>query len=53
MKNLANSNATPLLHPVKVKREWKRPVLDILKVESAEVGRFTINDGVGHHKSGN
>jgi hypothetical protein len=34
------------------KREWKKPVLDILDLADAQGGHFTNPDGVHKHKSG-
>lgn len=33
------------------KREWKRPVLDILDLADAQGGHFVVHDGQAKHKS--
>lgn len=34
------------------RREWTRPVLDILALADAEHGRSHVSDGLNSHKSG-
>ena len=34
------------------RREWKKPVLDILALADAEAGRGTVHDAFNRHKSG-
>jgi hypothetical protein len=41
----------PASASVPQRREWKKPVLDILSLENAEHGRWTLFDGAGKHKS--
>jgi hypothetical protein len=34
------------------RREWKKPVLDILALANAQHGRSSTHDGFSKHKSG-
>jgi hypothetical protein len=34
------------------RREWKKPVLDILALADAQLGHGKIHDGATQHKSG-
>ena len=34
------------------KREWKKPVLDILALADAQLGHSHVHDGAHSHKSG-
>jgi hypothetical protein len=53
MTNAPNRNAQhPASAIVPQKREWKKPVLDILALADAEHGVSHINDATGKHKSG-
>lgn len=44
----AQHSASPTLPE---KREWKKPVLDILILADAQHGPWVIHDGPGKHKS--
>jgi hypothetical protein len=52
MKNPASTNAIQGLPPVNAKKDWTKPVLDILELESAQHGSTHIPDGVLKHRSG-
>lgn len=53
MTNAPNTNAQ---HPASAiaqqRREWKKPVLDILALADAEGGKGRVHDAFGAHKSG-
>jgi hypothetical protein len=52
MTNTPSMNAQhPASASVPEKREWKKPVLDILSLEDAQHGPWTLFDGVSKHKS--
>ncbi len=38
--------------PVETKKDWNKPVLDILQLEGAEAGISRNNDGKFSHRSG-
>lgn len=52
MKNLANSTAVQQVSAVKTKKEWQKPVLDILSLENAQHGTKGQADGSILHHSG-
>jgi hypothetical protein len=52
MKNSPSMNAQHPASAVAQKREWKKPMLDILALADAQGGHFTNHDGVSKHKSG-
>jgi hypothetical protein len=53
MTNTPSMNAQ---HPASAiapqRREWKKPVLDILSLADAEHGASHVHDGLNSHKSG-
>jgi hypothetical protein len=53
MKDAPSMNAQ---HPASAiatqKREWKKPMLDILALADAQGGQSHVHDGVNRHKSG-
>jgi hypothetical protein len=51
MKTFANANATQDLPPVKAKKDWEKPVLDILELQSAQHGTHGLADGSIRHRS--
>lgn len=52
MTNAPNMNAQhPASATIPQKREWKKPVLDILSLEDAQHGGVTLHDSFGRHKS--
>ena len=52
MTNTLNMNAqSPASASVPQRREWKKPVIDILSLEEAQHGTGTNHDFNGHHKS--
>ncbi len=51
MNTQVNKNANVEAAPVEVKKAWKKPVLDILELQSAQHGVFTIPDGLTKHHS--
>lgn len=52
MKNAPNMNAQHPASPIAPqKREWKKPMLDILALADAQHGHFSIHDSNGAHKS--
>jgi len=52
MTNAPTMNAQhPASATVPQKREWKKPVLDILALEDAEHGMSHVHDGLNSHKS--
>ena len=52
MTNTLKMNAQhPASASVPQRREWKKPVLDILSLEDAQAGPFHLFDGQGKHKS--
>lgn len=52
MTNPPSTNAQPASPNVPQRREWTKPVLDILALANAEQGLSFVNDHKGHHKSG-
>ncbi len=52
MKNPVSTKATQGWSPVAVKKDWRKPVLDILPLEQAQHGSSHIADGVLKHHSG-
>jgi hypothetical protein len=52
MTNTPSMNAQhPASTSVPQRREWKKPVLDILSLEDAQHGPYHLFDGQGKHKS--
>ena len=51
MKNPASANAVQSIPPV-TKKDWRKPVLDILELESAQHGASHVPDGLSRHRSG-
>jgi hypothetical protein len=51
MTNTPSMNAQQASATVPQRREWKKPVLDILSLEDAQGGPFHLFDGHGKHKS--
>jgi hypothetical protein len=53
---MTNAPSTNAQHPasaiVPQRREWKKPMLDILALADAEHGPYKVRDGIGLHKSG-
>ena len=41
----------PASASVPQRREWKKPVLDILSLEDAQHGGIVNTDGIGRHRS--
>ncbi len=53
MKDAPSTNAQhPASAIVAQKREWKKPMLDILALADAQGGQSHVHDGVNKHKSG-
>ena len=53
MTNAPSMNAqNPASAIVPQRREWKKPVLDILALTDAQHGHGTVHDGFHQHKSG-
>lgn len=53
MTNTPSMNAQhPASAIVPQRREWKKPVLDILALADAQLGHNHVHDGVHTHKSG-
>ena len=52
MKNPASTNALQGMPPVVAKKDWTKPMLDILELESAQHGTSHISDGNIRHHSG-
>jgi hypothetical protein len=53
MTNAPSMNAhNPASAIVPPKREWKKPVLDILALADAQGGHHTTHDGIDKHRSG-
>ncbi len=53
MTNTPSMNAQHLASAIAPqRREWKKPVLDILSLADAEHGVGHVPDGLGKHKSG-
>jgi hypothetical protein len=52
---MTNTPSTNAQHPASAstpqRREWKKPVLDILSLEDAQHGKFHLFDGNSFHKS--
>jgi hypothetical protein len=51
MKTFVNTNASQNLPPVTVKKDWEKPVLDILELQSAQHGTTGLPDGAIKHHS--
>jgi hypothetical protein len=51
MTNAPSKNAQHPASAIAQKREWKKPVLDILALADAEGGHSHVHDGVNRHKS--
>lgn len=52
MTSTLNVNAQdPASASVPKKREWTKPVMDILSLEDAQAGHFTNHDFSGKHRS--
>ena len=51
MSSQVNKSANIEAQPEPAKKAWKKPVLDILDLQRAEYGIFTIHDGPGKHRS--
>lgn len=51
MDSQVNKNENVDAAPAEVKKAWKKPVLDILELQSAQHGHFTIPDGLTKHHS--
>jgi hypothetical protein len=51
MNSLVNKNVNVEVATVEVKKAWKKPVLDILELQNAQHGAFTITDGITKHHS--
>jgi hypothetical protein len=51
MTNTPSTNAQHPASPTVPRREWKKPVLDILALAEAQGGRSHVADGHSHHKS--
>ena len=52
MTNAPSMNAQhPASASVPQRREWKKPVLDILSLEDAQHGGLSNLDGFGRHRS--
>jgi hypothetical protein len=53
MTNTASTNAKHQASPpVRTHKDWTKPVLDILELESAEHGFSHVNDNLTSHRSG-
>ena len=52
MKNPASTNALQGITPVATRKDWTKPMLDILELENAQHGSIHIADGNLRHKSG-
>jgi hypothetical protein len=53
MTNAPTMNAQhPASAIVPQRREWKKPVLDILALADAQAGHSHVHDGIDKHKSG-
>jgi hypothetical protein len=52
MKNPASTNAIQGQPPVARKKDWTKPVLDILELESAQHGISHVPDANYRHASG-
>jgi hypothetical protein len=52
MSNLTRTNDLQGDRPVATKKDWKKPMLDILELESAQAGISHLQDGrFTHHSS--
>ncbi len=51
MNSLVNKNVKVEVATVEVKKAWKKPVLDILELQSAQHGTSRIGDGLNAHHS--
>jgi hypothetical protein len=51
MGTQVNKNVSVEAPSEPVKKAWKKPVLDILDLQSAEYGHFTTPDGSTKHHS--
>ncbi|HZD77277.1 MAG TPA: hypothetical protein VE218_09745 [Acidobacteriaceae bacterium] len=51
MTNTPSMNAQQASATVPQRREWKKPVIDILSLEDAQAGVGTNHDFQGKHKS--
>jgi hypothetical protein len=53
---MTTAPSTNAQHPASAippqRREWKKPVLDILALADAQLGHNHVHDGVHTHKSG-
>jgi hypothetical protein len=53
---MTNTPSVNAKHPASAiapqRREWKKPVLDILSLADAEHGMSHVHDGLNSHKSG-
>lgn len=52
MKNAPSMNAQHPASTIAQKREWKKPMLDILALADAQGGHSHVSDGTLKHKSG-
>jgi hypothetical protein len=53
MTNTTSTNAKhQASHPVRTRKDWSKPVLDILELDSAEHGPKPLGDALGGHRSG-
>lgn len=51
MTNAPSMNAQHPASATAQKREWKKPMLDILALAEAQGGHSTVHDGHSKHKS--